>query len=93
MTKQLNFIEAESLALSMAHKQFFGEDPIGIAFTFIKDKKAGHEWNEEEKKAAKYISETAIRDLAYNNTVKLIESGIIPDCIMVRNFMATGRSI
>lgn len=89
--KHLNFMEAESVALNLAYTQFFGEkQPIGIAFTFITDRKNGNEWNESEKAFAKYISEQAIRDLKRINLTALIQDGVVPDCAMARRFMATG---
>jgi hypothetical protein len=91
MQKYISFLEAESIALNLAYKQFFGEgNPVGIAFTFINDKKAGNPWTEDEKAAARYISQTAIRDLYRANITKLITSGSVPDCLMARRFMATG---
>jgi len=90
-TNQLNFLEAESLALNLAYTQFFGEkQPVGIAYTFISDRKNGNEWSDSEKKEAKYISQLAIKDLKHNNLVKIIQSGRIADCAMARRFMATG---
>jgi hypothetical protein len=90
MKKQINFLEAESLALNMAYKQFFGGEPVGIAYTFINDRKDGNEWSAPEKEIAKYISEQAIRDLKNINLSNLIQDGIVPDCSMARRFMATG---
>ena len=91
MTQQVNFMEAESIALNLAYTQFFGEkQPVGIAYTFINDRNNGNEWSATEKQAAKYISETAIRDLKRKNLTVLIEAGAVPDCAMVRRFMATG---
>ncbi len=89
--QKLNFIEAESVALNLAYKQFFGEkNPVGIAYTFIADRKNGNEWSAEEKQVAKLISERAIRDLSRQNLTNIIEAGIVPDCAMARRFMATG---
>lgn len=87
----LNFIEAEAVALNQAYAQFFGEkQPVGIAYTFITDRKNGHEWSDAEKATAKQISQQAIRDLQYKNLCKLIQDKIVPDCAMARRFMATG---
>jgi hypothetical protein len=89
--KRLNFLDAESLALNLAYKDFFGDNqPIGIAYTFINDRKKGNEWTNEEKKNAKYISELAIRELKRKHLEKFITTGIVPDCAMSRRFMATG---
>jgi hypothetical protein len=89
--KRLNFLDAESLALNLAYKDFFGDNqPIGIAFTFITDRKNGKEWRDDEKKIAKYISELAIRELKRKHLEKFITTGIVPDCAMARRFMATG---
>jgi hypothetical protein len=89
--KKINFLEAESMALNLAYKQFFGEkNPIGIAFTFITDRKNGNEWSESEKQAAKYISQQAISDLKRKNLIGFIMDGLVPDCLMARRFMATG---
>ena len=91
MNTRLNFLEAESVALNLAYKQFFGEkNPVGIAFTFITDRNNGNEWSADEKRFAKYISEQAIRDLRNKNLTTLIEAGNVPDCAMARRFMATG---
>ena len=87
----MNFLEAESAALNLAYKQFFGEgNPVGVAYTFISDRNAGLEWSISEKEIAKYISRKAISDLKYRNLVSIIESGLVPDCAMSRRFMATG---
>jgi hypothetical protein len=91
MNTKLNFLEAEQLALNLAYEQFFGKgNPVGIAYTFITDRKAGNEWNTFEKDIAKYISQQSIRDLKRKNLTAIIESGAIPDCAMSRRFMATG---
>lgn len=88
---KMNFLEAESFALSQAYSQFFGKgNPTGIAFTFIKDRENGKPWNDSEKEIAKYISSDAIKELTRINLTKLIESGVVPDCAMSRRFMATG---
>lgn len=90
-SKKMNFLEAESMALNLAYKQFFGEkEPVGIAFTFITDRKAGKAWDETEKSYVKFISQQAISDLKQKNLVAIIESGAVPDCAMARRFMATG---
>ncbi len=91
MNKQVNFMEAESMALNLAYQQFFGEkQPVGIAYTFINDRLNGNEWSAAEKQIAKYISEQAISDLKRNNLASFIQSGLVPDCAMARRFMATG---
>ena len=91
MQKYISFLDAETIAENLAYKQFFGEgNPVGIAFTFINDKNDGNPWTEDEKAAARYISQTAIRDLRRANLTQLITSGAVPDCAMVRRFMATG---
>lgn len=87
----MNFIDAESFALNLAYRQFFGDgQPVGIAYTFITDRNKGNEWSEDEKEAAKYISRVAINDLKRKNLTAIIEAGIVPDCAMSRRFMATG---
>jgi hypothetical protein len=79
------------MALNLAYKQFFGEkSPVGIAFTFITDRKNGNEWTESEKQDAKYISQQAISDLKRKNLTEFIAGGMVPDCAMARRFMATG---
>ena len=89
--KQLNFLEAESLALNLAYTQFFGEkEPVGIAFAFINDRQNGKEWTESEKATAQYISSQAISDLKRINLANFIQAGVVPDCAMARRFMATG---
>jgi len=91
MKNKLNFLEAESVALNQAYKQFYGDtQPIGIAFTFIKDKKNGNEWSNEEKEIAKYISRTTINELTIKNLTNLITTGVVRDCNMARRFMSTG---
>lgn len=91
MKQHLNFMEAESLALNMAYKSFYGDgQPIGMAFTYITDRKAGNAWSESEKAVANYISNMAIRDLKNINLAAIIHAGLVPDCVMVRRFMATG---
>lgn len=88
--RQLNFMEAESIALSLAYEQFFGnKQPIGIAYTFITDRENGNEWSEQEKEEAKYISRTAIKQLKNKYLTKLITDGVVPDCVMSRRFMAS----
>ena len=90
-TQKVNFLEAESMALNLAYKQFFGEkNAVGIAYTFITDRNNGNEWTVSEKQFAKYISEQAIRDLKRKNLTNFIEAGMVPDCAMARRFMATG---
>ena len=90
-TQKLNFLEAESVALNHAYKQFFGEgNPVGIAYTFIIDRQNGKEWTVSEKEAAKYISQSAISDFKHKNLTALILDGIVPDCAMARRFLATG---
>lgn len=89
--KRLNFLEAESMALNLAYKQFFGEkNAIGIAYTFISDRNNGNEWSVSEKQFAKYISNTSIIDLKRKNLTQFILDGAVPDCAMSRRFMATG---
>lgn len=91
MNVNLNFMEAESIALNLAYKQFFGEgQPVGVAFTFIADRREGKEWTQAEKDFAKYVSRVAIGELKRINLTALIESGAVPDCAMSRRFMATG---
>jgi hypothetical protein len=89
--KTINFLEAESMALNLAYKQFFGEgQPVGIAFTFISDRRNGNEWSDSEKETAKQLSQKAITDLKRKNLTSLIIGGVVPDCAMARRFMATG---
>lgn len=89
--QKVSFLEAESMALNLAYKQFFGEkNAVGIAYTFITDRQNGNEWTADEKQFAKYISEQAIRDLKYKNLTSFIDAGMVPDCAMSRRFMATG---
>lgn len=89
--KKMNFLDAESLALNLAYTQFFGEkQPIGVAYTFIADRRNGTEWSDSEKATAKYISQQAISDLKRKNLMKIIEDGYVQDCAMARRFMATG---
>ena len=86
-----SFLEAESIALNFAYEQFYGKGiPVGMAFVFINDRKAGNEWTKEEKQTALDISNKAISSLRRNNLTKLIESGLVPDCAMARRFMSTG---
>ncbi len=94
MKNQFSFLDAESIALKLAYAQFFGEkQPVGIAFTFITDRKNGNPWSDKEKEEAKYISRTAILDLKKKNLTKMIQDGLIPDCAMARRFMATGSGM
>lgn len=91
---KLNFLEAESVALNLAYTQFFGKgNPVGMAFVFINDRKAGNEWTDEEKKWALYLSDRAIGEFKRQNLTKLIISGVVPNCAMGRRFMATGSGM
>ena len=94
MKTQMNFLEAESMALNLAYKQFFGEkNAVGIAYTFINDRNAGNPWTDSEKNWAKYVSQAAIKELKNKNLAGIIESGLVPDCAMARRFMATGSGM
>jgi hypothetical protein len=90
MKNQINFLEAESLALNLAYKQFYGDAPVGMAFVFINAREQGNPYSDDEKKIALQISNKAIGELKRKNLTKIIEDGQIPDCAMVRRFMATG---
>ena len=88
---KMNFLDAENLATQMAYEQFYGKgEAIGVAFTFIKDRKKGNEWSDEEKSVAIKISDEAIARLKARNLTQFITQGIVPDCAMARRFMATG---
>ena len=87
----MNYLEAESRALQLAYSQFFGENqPIGIAFYFINERKAGRELSSNEKETIKQISNKAIINLKRQNLTRFICEGLVPDCAMARRFMATG---
>jgi hypothetical protein len=89
----MNFFEAESIALNYAYTQFFGENqPVGIAYTFVRDKINNNAWSDNEKSFAKKISYSAIKDFKNKKLIELINEGIVPDCAMVRRYMSTGSA-
>lgn len=89
---QLSYLDAERIALDYAYLTFFGaNNPVGVAFTFIRDRKNGNEWTEKEKEVAKYISRTAISDIKYRTLYNMALNGSIRECAMLRRFMSTGK--
>jgi hypothetical protein len=89
MKNQLSFLDAESTALDLATKEF-NQGSGGLGFVFIMDRRNGNECTEEEKKVARYISQTSVKQLKDKKLTQMIQEGVVPDCVMARRFMATG---